>query len=486
MISTQYRNFRGMSSYVDPALVQAGQCRMIKNGRLTRLGQIQKRNGSTQVGNVPAVKAVQGLHYHESITASCDWLVHYADGIGYYNSAGTWTSKETGLSATEDFYMKTFTNLLFRTNKTDGMKTWTGAAGDAFGTTNAVDAPAAAFLEIFEERMCALGTTTNPSRLFWSSIPSALGAITWTTGTDYLDVYPDDGQQARGMVNLNNMLVVWKDELMVGYPSIGPNARSKLIARVGTTQSRSISASDKVAFFFRDTATAEDRGFYMTDGYEVKNISHQADQSVHDYIEGIAVGQKIVGYFDGRYYYAYVGNTMDLTNVVMVYDSQIDEWVIDTVPGAVRCFAFYNNAVHFGTATGEIVEYNDPDNYDDYDGTDISFEVRTMPILGRDKNEVSQFYEAFIELSRGDNCSASFSTGATESDAVVGTAIVGESLIQAPFDDAQSLNDKRVRFVLNKIGHDLSVKITHAADESPPVLKSILVKYNSLGSAYTA
>ena len=482
--NTQYKTaMGGMFSYFDQELKQPGQWQLIRNAQVNEIGWIQQRYGMAQYGDIPSAHTVQGLYHLDSSNNAYDQTVMYSNGVGYYYVSGTWTSKETGLSTSQFFDFKVFTNLLFRTNITDGLKSWTGNTADAFGTTNAVSAPAAAHLEVFQERLYAAKTSANPSVVYYSSIPNLSNAITWDTTNDWFAVAPDDGQEITGMVQMGYWLYIFKTNSTYRWDG----NQLYHFSDVGTSNSRSISASDQSIFFLRDTGIKQSRGIYLISGDGSRRIS----TPIQDYLDRVPEGQSTPAIFDGRHYLVYLGQTNGLDKVIADYDlfaSQTfgyDVWQLHTVPDIVTYFAQIGGMIYVGSSDGAVLTFNDPSVYQD-DGVDIAFELRTAQMSGVDRMNKSFWHGVWVQGERLSDVTFSLANDAANTDSLYGTAKYGIATYQAPslFTAAITLDEQFTRKTVNKVGRSMQSRLYKATNTPPAIIKGIELEYSDYGRSY--
>lgn len=442
----------GMASYIDAALVQPGQPTLAKNVQRAKIGQVKRRDGSALFrAQIEAGKNVDGLFYFDSTTDANDQFIAKVGTKSYYDSTG-WTQKETGLTDGEKHRYASFTDLVYRTNITDGIKSWDGTAG-AWGATNLTSAPAGKFIQEFQEKLHIGKTSANKSHVYFSSTPSLANAITWDTD-DNFPVAPDDGSELRGMAKVRGRLILIKDQDTYFYNG---NALTHAES-VGTTKEDSVAASDNLMFLYRNTGAPDTHGFYIFDGVSYAPIS----EGVRDYIDGIGASERMPAIFDGRRYFCFVGDTNGETNVIFEYDLVDGSPYIHTVPYDITVWALKDSTVYFGTSDGKVYQWM-TGNQDD--STNIDMEVEGE-IFGFDIDHYTRFQVARIITENAANATIAFSKD--------GTA----------YGSSKSLNAAFTRITMDEKARILRWKVSHSANEAGPTVRSALFDYEDLGNEY--
>mgnify|MGYP001579045130 CR=1 FL=1 len=357
--------------------------RLIQNMDTDVVGALRVRKGNTAIGNqVQDNKNCLGLYnFRDSGTGSNNRQITAFNNSGdtnatlYYNASGTWTviTGATSFTASAKFRFATFTDLVFIVNsKFDEPKTWDGDSAATLGTTQLSSAPAGQFISVFKSRVYIASTSTRPDRVFFSSIISSTGNITWTS-TDYLDVNPSDGQNITGLANNGTLLLIFKDRAM--YRWNGGATDPDLVVDVGCSSQESIANRNGKTYFFNPY------GIYVTTGGFPQLISKEIQRWV-DAIAGTYYSS-VAGACDDDHYYCSIGDvTVDgvlFSNVVLTYEISSETWTVRTYPEQVRLFANYiesdNTAnIMIGNDDGDVqrLNYGSTD-----DGVVIPYRIRT-------------------------------------------------------------------------------------------------------------
>lgn len=357
--------------------------RLIQNMDTDIVGALRVRKGTTAIGNqVEDGKNCLGLYnFRDSGSGSNNRQIAIfnntadSNAVAYYNNSGTWTviSGANAFTANAKFRFSTFTDLVFMVNSSfNEPRSWTGAGGDSVSTSQLASAPAGQFISVYKSRLYIAGTNANPDRVYFSSIISSTGNITWTS-TDYLDVNPSDGQNITGLANNGTLLLIFKDRAM--YRWNGGATDPDLVVDVGCSSQESIASRNGRTYFFNPF------GVYVTTGGFPELIS----KPIQRWIDAIAGSylDDVAGVCDDDHYYCSIGDvTVDgesFNNVVLVYEISSQTWTVRTYPEQIRLFANYiesdNTAnIMIGNDDGDVQRFN---NGSTDDGIVIPYKVRT-------------------------------------------------------------------------------------------------------------
>lgn len=192
-----------------------------------KLGAILKDLGySRPITVAQAGKSILGLFDSRETTSTQRVIFTVDDATSddtqlFYNNAGTateitgaetaWTNKAGINVEFENFIGYTF---MVGYGATDGFITSASLTDTTFSTSTSVtNMPTAKYIKRYRDRLyianCAIGATTYPYRVYYSSIPSA-GAITWTVASNYFDV--DFSEQITGIMPNWDVLIVFTEK----------------------------------------------------------------------------------------------------------------------------------------------------------------------------------------------------------------------------------------------------------------------------------
>lgn len=336
------------------------------------IGSAKLRPGITQLGNTLASSDIMGLYYFvDSVNATPKTqLIVVNAGTAYYLSGGSYTQIRAGLTQTSKARFSTFLNFAFMVNGTESTAIWDGNTAGSFVTTgNALNAPTGKFIENYRSRMWIAGNTTYPDRLYYSSVPSAVGTpiITWntdpTTGL-WIDISPSDGENITGLMRSRNALLVFKPNHLYRVYSIGQTDPDPYFA-VGTSSQESIVETKSGVYFHHST------GFYQ---YNTYGVIQEISRPIIDLVRAIPASSwpKVTAVLDpygDRISWA-VGDVtvkgITYKNLVLRYTISTQVWTMRSYPSqfvmGTRRYPLYtdgtNNFVLVGDTGGKVYQYD--------------------------------------------------------------------------------------------------------------------------------
>lgn len=377
----------GQVNEVVDALLPTNAMRLILNMDTDVLGGLRVRKGTTAIGNkITDNKVCLGLYnFRDSGSGTYNRQLAVFNNAGdtnavlSYNNAGTWTAVGGGSSftASKKLRFETFLDYTFMVSSAFlEPKSWNGDTATDLGTTHLMGAPSGQFINVFKSRLYIAGTSANPDRLYFSTIPDISGNITWDTTNNYLDVNPSDGMNITGLVNTGTLMLIFKERAM--YRWNGSATDANLVVDVGTTSNESLATRNGAVFFFNPY------GIYITDGGYPVRISRPIER----FIKGMSASfyGDVVGVCDDDHYYCSIGDTtvdgVTYTNVVLVYTISTKTWTVRSYPERIRAFANFigtsgEYGVMCGNDDGDVQEFNAGSTDD---GTAIQYRVKTKKL----------------------------------------------------------------------------------------------------------
>lgn len=420
-------------SVVSQFMLPEGTVSDVKNMHFDTIGSAKVREGVTQIGNALGAGNILGLHqFLDEGAGTDDKLIAVHGTAAYYLSTNTWTSKRTGLTTGKKARFTNFVDLVFMVNGTDAMNSWNGAAAGSFGTTNCVDAPAASYIENFRTRLWTACTTTNPSRIWYSSVADLSGVILWT-GDDsgYIDISPGDGEGITGLQKFSQFLLVFKNNYTYRVYSKNDTEPDPYIF-VGTYSQESVQlAKDGVYWHHPSGIYRLRRG----DSYP-----SEISKPVDGYIKAISRSyyESVSSWDDNDHVYFSIGDvTVDGVSV----PNCVLRWTISTEVWTVYSYAMefvIGNKYDDGSTLFRIVGDNAGNTYkhnvgNDDAGTAIHYELETAPYtlsgLQSDKKVIKQISSLHDGLSgseiyyRPDNKKDSLPLGSLEEEVTTFNAL---------------------------------------------------------------
>ena len=368
------------SSIKNNFILKNSDMKILKNVVLDDFGVVKKRPGSTKIGDTLANSNILGLHDFAKNDGTHKQLSVNAAKV-YWNSSGTWTdSGITGLTTGKRTRFVNFVNLLFLVNGTEAVKDWDGTTTyDA----QVASAPIANYITTYCDRIYT-NSTVYPSRVYYTTIPTA-GVIAWTGGdSGYYDVQTDDGDYITALHTRRDRLLVFKNHYIEGRDSYF--RRISVVRGVGTPSNDSVVTINNVTYFF-NLGDSTSTGIYQYGVSEPVKIS----APIQDMIDDITIGTPSTQFFATQYgpnYLLHVGTTQGMNNVILCYNTIHQSWSFWQEPSAMTTFAQYNNSnvtlPNYGTTGGRI--YKMAGNTDAYYSTtdttkNITMNIRTHPLI---------------------------------------------------------------------------------------------------------
>lgn len=347
----------GLKTNVSPFLYRSTETPYSVNVRTdTELGSLTKATQYSQYINDAGNNAIQGIFPFEAAD-STKKLFMASNGVIYEDDAGTWTSRDTGLSTSAKFESAMFYDKVYVTNGVDNLRY------SSNGTTWNTVALTPKYVDVFRNRLYSAnfggsdrnkfkysdlgdGTTTNNTV---ATIEDAITGLKATFNYVYFFTAKDFWR--------------WDEAYLVKVDNIG------------CTSHRSIQAGNGLLFF------ANKEGVWVTDGNRPELIS----RPVQYWWDGItdANFDDLNGVFFDNEYYLWVGTSQSEANVVLVYNTLYQNWRVMTGwPSNVM--ATWTNGtdsqdLYFGNNTADSLVYIADTSYDQ--GATVVTATYDYPIL---------------------------------------------------------------------------------------------------------
>ena len=188
--------------------------------------------------------------------------------------------------------------------------------------------------ETYKSRVYVGGDPRYPSRLFFSSVISGTGRITWSPTADFVDINPGDGEDMTGLKRFSLELLVFKPNYIYRFKTSGVDPDP--LIKIGTRSHESIVEGKRGLYFHHDT------GIYRYSGGYPEEIS----RAISDVINAIPFGQfdDIAGWRDSDHIYWSVGTliipevkeNVTWRNVVLRYTESSDIWTVYSYAREIR------------------------------------------------------------------------------------------------------------------------------------------------------
>lgn len=376
---------RGMAyeGTVADSLMPLHQMRYIQNMDTNQIGFLVGTKGYQQAGSgsigggsstvatafwhVPVTSANQRLIVFENNSGATNMEAYYLTGsmIG-----GGWTNKALTFTAGVRVRAATFLGYVFAVNGTDSPKSWTGATGAAWGTTNLASAPNGHIVLQFRQQLYIINTDTDTVN--FSSIPTA-GAITWPAANNFV-VNPNDGSQITAARVVNSEMVILKRRVMYRYN--GSSLDSDPLLQYGTVSQESTIVYNGALFFYDPNRNAI---FSYAGGYP-ENIS----RPIAPFLKAITPSTNV--YFREGYDFVEMiipgtitlENGTSFTNLALRYFPELQTWCVRVTPIAfVASTPFEESAERFYLGVGSNNTAYAMERSNKFDTTPISYLVES-------------------------------------------------------------------------------------------------------------
>ena len=440
-----------LEDIVDESLMPVGAVNWAINMHFDRIGGATVRNGYTILEEqVADTYSCLGLHqFLDTGTGTNDRLISVFNTVAYALVSGTWTSKRTGLTANSKARFTNFVDLVFMVNAVDAMQSWDGGAGN-FSTTNVTSAPAAAYIENFRTRVWAARTSANPSRLHYSSIADASGAIAWTgsVGEGYIDVAPGDGEDITAIKKFDGTLFVSKPSTMYRVFSINetePDAR----IFVGTYSQESMVTTKEGLYWHHSS------GIYRVRKGETSPT--EISRPIYTIIQNISRSNytEIGAWSDDDHVYFSVGdvtvNGVSITNCILRWTISTEVWTVYSTKDKFLVGNTYDTSGGLyrvvGDNDGNIYTFDSgvTDN-----GTSISYSLETRWYnLSGLRSETKTVRELCSLSENLEGATIGWKNGTHSTNAI---QPIGEIERDEHVFKSQNITGKRIKFVLSGVG----------------------------------
>ena len=335
---------------VDTGLIPEGAVTEAINVHFDRKGAVTLRPGITALGStVLAGYPCWGMHNTQNGTM----VVVFCNGGSariYAETGGAYTSNLIDGTANVrirfvNFAGKTIVlNWGTATNMYSSVQFWTNRENNAAWnpTGNPINPQNLwsngiypEYGEVYKNKIYII--QKDSSRLYFSSAISSAGNITWTTTTDWVDIYPDDGENGSGLRRYAVELLFFKPNYIYRFRTSSTDPDP--LIRIGTRSNESIIEGKKGLYFHHET------GFYKyTGGYPI-----EISRPISDIVDAIPLSymDKIQSWKDNDHIYWSVG---DLTiegkswvHVVLRYTESSEIWTVYSYANEITAGMTRNN-----------------------------------------------------------------------------------------------------------------------------------------------
>jgi hypothetical protein len=257
-----------------------------------------------------------------------------------------------------------FNNSLIMVNSTF-MYVWNGGGTwiTTGGSINPQDSPGSAkLIEIYKSRVYIAASSVAYNRLYYSSVISSTGAISWDTGSDWVDINPSDGERITALKRYSIELLVFKPNFMYRFKTSGVEADA--LVKIGSRCQESIIEGKNGLYFRHDTGFYRYTGGYPTEiSRPISDISDAIGQrdtfawKDNDHIYWSVGGYSLYGFDSGT---LTMGKDT-INNTVIRYTESSDVWTVYSYPKAITSVINFENKL-IGVAKPQNIYYINGEN----------------------------------------------------------------------------------------------------------------------------
>lgn len=349
-----------MDDVVDEYITPQGTVSLAINWHFDKLGAMKIRLGTIRLGTAQIVnnKGIKGLfQFLDEGTGANNQLLAVCDTAVYYlNGSSVWTSIRASLTTDKKTRFTSFLDSVWMVNNSEATAIWNGDTAGGFVTTgSAVSAPIGKFIENFKNRVFIANNNTNPSRITYSSVPSA-GVVVWTgADSSFIDISPGDGEDITAIKRFSKILWIFKENFMYPLYSINQTEPDPTIM-VGTYSQESVTVGKDGMYWHHPS------GIYRLKAGESR--PKEISKPIYGIIKNITLANytEVASWNDDDHIVFSVGNvTLDnglvISNCVLRWTISTETWTIYSYPSPYTVGARYNN----GTTITRII--GDDDGY---------------------------------------------------------------------------------------------------------------------------
>lgn len=361
---------------VDDALIPNGAVTEVVNFHFDRKGAASVRLGITGLGGTISTGATSTQGYpiwglHNVANGSILAVVSTGGSSRVFAYGSSWVSNLTSGTANTTKRFLNFAGKVIAinwgtaSNQYSSMQFWTGRENNASWTAtgNPINPQNLnsnnifpQYGEVYKSRVYVSGDPNYPSRLWFSSVISSAGNITWSPTSDYVDINPGDGEDNTGLKRFGLELEFFKPNYIYRFRTSGTDPDP--LVKIGTRSNESIIEGKKGLYFHHDT------GFYRYTGSEVPT---EISRPIIDVVKAIPFSQysSIAAWKDQDHIYWSIGTisigdvateippgTPSWKNVVVRFTESSEVWTVYFLSNNPKLGMSYNSGSALSTVLG--------------------------------------------------------------------------------------------------------------------------------------
>ncbi len=362
-------------SEVDDFLLPEGAVSDVNNFSFDRKGAALTRPGLTAIGStVSSGNPCLALHNIQSNTAIAVFVA--AGSATIYERQSTWAQIGKGVGAGVVRFIDFANRTIMFGGSENSIQVFSGSnfSGNSGNPINPDDLwyvngtgvgayARMQFGEVYKSRVYFSGDNNYVpfnSRLWFSSVISSSGNITWTPSTDFVDINPADGEGVTALKRFSLELLVFKPNYVYRFKTSGIDPDP--LIRVGTRSQESIVEGKRGLYFHHDS------GFFRYSGGYPVEIS----RPISDIVQAILFSNygSIAAWKDTDHVYWSIGDitvaetkgSQTWDNCVIRYTESSEIWTVYSYANELRRGAPFttgtSNSIMVGLDNGVVAEFN--------------------------------------------------------------------------------------------------------------------------------
>jgi len=390
----------------------------VKNGRVQAQDllnvvftkDLEKRGGYTAVNTteISGSSGIYGLfpyYYNNGANRKLLYISHTTCGE-LNTGTGNVSVIKTGLTSNQRTRAITFHDLFIYVNGVDNPQKIDDATPNDLGGSP----PVCKFIELHKNYVFLAGNSTYPSRLYFSNLDDP---ETWT-GTDFIDINPDDGTVITGLKKTLDSLIISKENnIYILYGDTPTYTEGLELWRIkegstdiGFVNQGSMSRYGKVIIgLTRNSGIHMFGGNVTTDETVYSLTSYLMSKDITPTIDGLneaRFNQAESIIWDYKYILSVPNGSSTTNNLCLVYDFIVSGWTLWDIPSNCWC-KFRSSGVdylYFGDPENGFIYRYTPTTYSD-NGSAINAYYKTGDTdLGSSVNDkIFRYYKATLNKS---------------------------------------------------------------------------------------
>ena len=442
-------SFLGLNNNIDSTLIPDGNAQDLLNVIITNK-EIAKRYGytalnTTEISGSTGIYGLFPFYYNNGVNRE----LIAVSGTGLYKygaSTASFSSINTGLTASLRTNTETFHNLFISVNGTDSVQKWDGTTAADLGGSP----PICKLIKLHKNYLFMAGNSSYPSRLYWCDLDTP---ETWDS-LSFVDVMPNDGDVITGIdISFDSLVIAKEYNTYLLYGDTPTYVEGLTLWRIkktntatGSVNQASIALTGQGLIYLSRNAGIQAMSGTTTntelnfDALNSNMLSSEISATMGGINEARITQAEAISY-DNKYILSLPYGSSTTNNLNLVYDYYAGGWVIWNIPA--NCWTIFRSSgvddLYFGSCTEGYVYKITKDTYND-NGAAINAYYKTKDFDSGSQANDKIYRRYFITLNKSDDFSLTIehnvdfgdSTGtntvaAQASDSLWGTLVWGAS-----------------------------------------------------------